>query len=214
MNRQSVLGLVGALLLLGRYRGLRRRDRIPSFPFRSALLIFEQDRRPGSTQVPFHVVGQQAEKNMRRHPLRRAMVNRSHPQLDPFQAAKGALYLRKTFVASYGRLGRKVLLRFAGANHVNSIQLRLLLDGLFPALPPQTALAYRVREVLAHLVVPQHLADLERNLRRPQGFLLPPCHLLADLGQPLLGGFQQLPPFAPRSSASSGLKQAISRSPG
>src|SRR5215831_17188816 len=102
---------------------------------------------------------------MRRHSPLGARVNRSHPQLDPFQAAKGALYLRATLVAPYCSLGREALLRLAGANHVNPIQLRLLLDGLFPTLPLETALVDRVLEVLAHLVLPEHLAHLEGNRR-------------------------------------------------
>src|SRR6201988_1595662 len=178
--RKSVLGLVGALLL-GRFRRLRWPDRIPSFPFLSPLLIFEQNRRPGSTQMPFHVVGQQAEKKMRRHPLRGAMVNRSHPQLNPFQAAKSALDFRETLVASHSRLRREALLRLAGANHVDPIQLRFLWDGLFSTLPLETPLADRVVEVLTHFVAPEHLAHLEGNLRRLQELLLPPRHLLADL---------------------------------
>lgn len=57
--------------------------------------------------MPFHVVGQQVQKNMRGHAILTAVTNRPLQQVDAFQSAENALHLRQAFVAAHRIFGRQ-----------------------------------------------------------------------------------------------------------
>src|SRR5205823_8303440 len=85
-----------ALLDLGGIRGLGRQNGIATLALLPPLFILEQQRRPSSAQMPLHVVGQHAQKNMRRDAILTAMPNRPHQQIDPLQTAERPFYFRRS----------------------------------------------------------------------------------------------------------------------
>lgn len=45
-----------------------------------------------TAEMALHVVGQHAQKNVRRHAILRAMPNRPHQKIDPLQTPKSPFY--------------------------------------------------------------------------------------------------------------------------
>src|SRR5208283_3842547 len=91
---------------------------------------------------------------MRGHPLLGAMPNGSHQQVDALQTTKRPLDFRQTLVAAHGVFRREALDGFAGAQHINSVQLPFLIDGLLAATASETPLADLTVQMLAHFVAP------------------------------------------------------------
>ena len=65
VQRQALRGL--ALRLLPAHRGRRRgrRDRVPRLTIGLERLVRKQERRPRLPEMPFHVVREEAEKDVR-----------------------------------------------------------------------------------------------------------------------------------------------------
>ena len=82
--------------------------------------------------------------------------------------------------------------RLARAKHVDPVQTRFGFNPLGVALIPQPGVVELPRDVLAHLVSPQHPSDLASELRRPQGRAGAPRRLACDPFQPRFGRGQQL----------------------
>src|SRR5438874_1236559 len=143
-----------ALLALCRGRGLRGQNRIATLALLLPLLIFEEQRRPGPAQMPLHVVSQHAQKNVRGHAILRAMPNRPHQQIHPFQTAESSLHFRQALVAPHRLFRRKPFGRLAGAHHINPIQFLFLLNRWHQTIPGKAALADFALKVLAHFVPP------------------------------------------------------------
>src|ERR1035437_6927666 len=100
---------------------------------------------------------------MRRHALFGAMPNRPHQQINPLQTAKRPLDFRQTLVTAPGVFRREALDGFAGAQHINPVQLRFPIDGILAATPSETSFADLTSEMLTHLIAPQDLADFQPN---------------------------------------------------
>src|ERR1700691_496547 len=103
---------------------------------------------------------------MRGHPRFGAMPNGPHQQVDALQTPKSALDFRQTLVTAHRVFRRETLDGFAGAQHINPIELRFLVDSSLPTAPLEAALADAAVEVLAHLVAAQHFPHPQSNLRR------------------------------------------------
>src|SRR5438105_4010396 len=145
-----------ALLALRGIRGLGRQNRIAALALLPPLLILEQQRRPGPAQMPFHIVGQHTQKNVRRHSILGAMSNRPHQQIDSLQTLKSSFHFRQALVAPHCLVRRKSFHRLAGAQHINPVQLLFLLDRFRTTIPGQAALADFARKVFAHFVLGQY----------------------------------------------------------
>ena len=87
------------ILCCGRARC--RQNRIAPSTVLGELLVLKQQRRPRAPQMPFHVVRQQAQENMRRHAILAAMPNRSDQQVHAFQGAESPLHLGQALVAAH-----------------------------------------------------------------------------------------------------------------
>ena len=62
------------------------------------LFIFEQQWRPGFTQVPLDVVGQHREQDVRAHALLEIVMDRPNFQVDALERAKGPFNTRQLLV--------------------------------------------------------------------------------------------------------------------
>src|SRR5437660_8884283 len=161
-----------------------------------ALLFLFQDTAPTEIYtLSLHdalpiLVGQHAQKNMRRDAILTAMPNRPHQQIDPLQTAESPFYFRQALVAAHRLFRRELLDRFARSQHINPIQLLFLLDRFRTTTPGETALADFAREVLAHFVASQHLPHLHANLHGRERLVFAPRHFFADLLQTLLRSLQ------------------------
>src|SRR5678816_1994033 len=68
--------------------------------------------------VPFQVVGEHAEKDMRAHAIGEPVIDRPHVQINGLDAAEGALDLAERFVAAYGCRIVQHVGRQAGAHYI------------------------------------------------------------------------------------------------
>src|SRR5208337_5165740 len=79
------------LLEARRLRSLGGCHGVASPPVLGQLLVLEQERLPHLPQVPLHVESQQAEQDVGSHPVRCAMVNRPHQEVNPFDTSERLL---------------------------------------------------------------------------------------------------------------------------
>ncbi len=142
------------------------------------------------------------------------MVDRTHQQVNPLQAAEQLLHDRQPLVRPHARLRRQPLGWLAGANHIDPVQQALLSNRLFIMRQCENIITNRQSDVLGHLVPPDHLTRLHADLRSRPRRLGPQRHVAGQLRQVLLRRGQRRSRFCRRFSANSGLKQAINRSPG
>ena len=182
-----------------RGRRLRRGHGISLQAIPIQLLVFKQQRPPSPTQVPFHVVRQHTYQDMIAYIWIQAMVDRTHQQVNPLQAAEQLLHQRQPFVRPHARLRRQPLGWLAGANHIDPVQQTLLLDRFFITRPRENTITNRQSDVLGHLVPPDHPTRLHADLRSRQRRLGPQRHAAGQLRQVLLRRGQQplalLPPL-------------------
>ena len=71
-----------------RFRWFRRTYRISTLALLWQLLVFEQDGRQSLAHMPFHIVGQHAQKDVRRYTIFGAVANRSNQEIYPFQTSE------------------------------------------------------------------------------------------------------------------------------
>ncbi len=82
---------VRLLLEAHRLRGSGGRYRIAALPVHDQLLILKQQRFPCPPQVPLDVGGQEAQQNVRPYSVGRAVMNRPHHEIDPFETPERLL---------------------------------------------------------------------------------------------------------------------------
>ena len=97
------------LLLPHRVRWLGRSHGITDRAIAVQLLILEQQRSPGPTEVPFHVVRQDTDQDMRTHPRLQPVMDRPHQQVDPLQAPERLLHQRQPLVRPHAVGGRQTI---------------------------------------------------------------------------------------------------------
>ncbi len=146
--REALQRLSRAVLALALLRPHRRahRPRLPFLP----VLVQEQQRRQPLPHVPFQVVRQHADQQVRPHPPLLPVEHRPHRQ-QRLQRPEGPLHPRQALVRPH-RLGvPQLLLLQARADHVDPVQTLLRPDRLL--LPPGAErlrlLVERPLEVLA-----------------------------------------------------------------
>jgi hypothetical protein len=101
-------------------------------------------------------------------------------------------------VGAHDRLGADPLLGFGGADHVDPVEQRFLIDLRLMALIAEAGVGDLQGEVLGHLALVDHPAGTFADLPRGGAFELAALafdHLL-DLGQVVLGALEQLLAFA------------------
>src|SRR5437660_9255168 len=77
------------------------------------------------THVPFQVIGQHAEKDMRTHPIGQPVMHRPDLEIDRLDAAEGTLHQGEGFVAAHGRRVVERLGGQAGAYDIDAVGRRL-----------------------------------------------------------------------------------------
>ena len=173
LDRQTARRRACLLLEPRRLRGLGWRHRVAMAPVLGQFLVLEQERLPRLAQVPLHGVGQQAQQDVRPHPVGRAVVNRPHQQIDPLQTPERLLHQGQSLVRPHPVGRRQPLGRLAGPDHIDPIQKLFVFDRVFLAGPPQMAVANRQNKMFGHLVMVDDLArphaDRGRRLRGPAG---------------------------------------------
>src|SRR6266545_3370109 len=154
------------------------------------VLVGEGEFGEGGTQVPGEVAGEHADQHVAADPVGEVVVDGSQVQVVGLGDAEVPFHVLEVLVGG-DRPGRvEDVLPDAGADHIDPVQGGLGGDlGLVPAVA-EVAGADVEDEVLAHLMLVDHLAGPDPDLVR---VLQPPrAHGPADLGQLGLGGGQQL----------------------
>ena len=92
MYRQAIFGQSCGLLGDGGWGALRLRHHAFSQGFGSVPVgIIEQHGRQTLPHMPFEIIGQHAEEDVRPHPVRQPVMDGPDLQIDGFDAAKGPL---------------------------------------------------------------------------------------------------------------------------
>jgi hypothetical protein len=81
----------------------------------------EQKGRQRLTQVPFDMVGEHAQKNMRANTVGAPVPNRADFQIHSLHRTEGAFYSREVFVCLYRIRGAEFGCRHAGADDIDDI---------------------------------------------------------------------------------------------
>ncbi|EXI77322.1 MAG: hypothetical protein AW12_03119 [Candidatus Accumulibacter sp. BA-94] len=125
MQRRTVVGASGGILDLCVGRSLGRGDR-GRFLGRRRVdeLILEEHRFQTAAHMPFNVIGEHAQEDLRPHPLGAVVEDGSPLQIDHLDRTEGALDLRQAFVSGDRGIGRQLVGREAGANHIQPIERR------------------------------------------------------------------------------------------
>ena len=126
--------------------------------------VGEHQLAPGLAHVPFDVVGEHAQEDVRAHPVGLAVVDRAHLQVDRLERAKRPLDVGQRLVVAHA-VGRIHLRRAQrGADDVDAVQRCLGGDGLELARTGERVLPDRQLEVLGHLVLVDDLAHAQADL--------------------------------------------------
>lgn len=150
----------------GALRFGQNRGMLGSSGFR--IIIVKKDGCQGSAHMPFHIVGQHAQKNMRSHPASEAVMNGADLKIDALVASKGLLNMREIFVGGNHILGTECLRRNIGAHHVDPVKRCLLDDAFLIAPVGKTILFYVEMKVLADLVAIDRLPDPHSDISSGQ----------------------------------------------
>ena len=124
-ERFAVCG-VGAFaggLALRRRRGLGLGHRRGALRVaRGRIVLVEQHRGQAPAHVPFQIVGQHAEQDVRAHPRRGPMEHRTQLEIDGLQRAEGVLHAAETFVGAHRGGGIGLRGRQVGADHIDAVE--------------------------------------------------------------------------------------------
>src|SRR5262245_5226150 len=124
--------------------------------------------------MPLDVVSEHAEEDMSPYSIRQPMVDRPDLEIDRLQAPKRSLDLREILVGSHRGFSGKSRSGHRRANHVQAVKRGFLGDLLFVTVIGEAPLFDLEDEVLADLVVVDHLADAKPDLGlSPQRIPLP-----------------------------------------
>lgn len=152
VDRETVGSNVGTFFDLGRSRSFGGVNRISVLASMREVFVVEQQRRQIAAHVPFDIVGQHTEQNMGTHMVLSAVVNRANPQIDPLEAAEGALDLGQALIAPHRVLGRATAFGLAGAHDINAVHLSFPANRFLSPGPAEEAIGDGQGEVLTHLV--------------------------------------------------------------
>ena len=97
-------------------------------------------------------------KDVSADPILQMVVNGSDLQIDTLTAAEGPFGDGQPLVGSHRLFGIHLLAGQVGANHIDPVQCRLLLDALLPALVGEGLLADLQDKMLAHFVAVEDFA--------------------------------------------------------
>jgi len=141
------------------------------------------------------------------------MVDRSDLDIDRLEAAERAVRIRQAFVGVHDRRTAEHLCCDVGTHHVDAIERGPVVDWLAPAFDDKIGIGDGDVEVLGHLVMINDLADGDADG-------IATAHLLGRRTRAwILRCFSSVATKSSRrlrasSSASNGLRQTTSRSPG
>jgi hypothetical protein len=124
------------------------------------------------------------------------MMDRAHLEVDRLERAEGVLDLGQALVGEHGRRGVQRLGRHAGAQHIETVECRLLGDSTLVAGEAEAVVVDGEREVLGHLASPQHGADLEADRRLAVEWAALALDRGLDPREIPLGGGQEILPLA------------------
>src|SRR5712691_2088769 len=173
VHRQAVGSLAQGLFPPDRSRRLRGSHGIALVTVVPPVLILEEDWRPSLPHMPLQVVGERAQEDVGADAIGNPVIDGPDLEIDPLQAAEGALHLGKSLVVPDRVFCRETFLRLAGPHDVDPIQDLLEANGFLTARPPERVLFDGPVEVLSHLEATDHSPDLDPDLILAQGSLRP-----------------------------------------
>src|ERR1700745_476645 len=124
----------------------------------------EQQRRQSVSQMPLDVVGKHAQENMGAHSFWGPVADWPDFEIDGLQTAEGALHPRQILVGLDGLVGVEIGGRDIGANDIDAVETRLVLDLLGAPPEGQMAISDLDCEVLGHFLLVDHGADRQTDL--------------------------------------------------
>ena len=175
LDWQPVRRLV-RLFLQGRApRGVRWQHWVATLTVSGQFLALQQQRFPSPPQVPFHVEGQRRTQDVRPHSVGRAVVNRTHQEIDALETSERLFHQGQTPVSPHAVGSRQPFGRLTGPDHIDPIQKLFFLDCGFIPCPRQVAVTDRQSKMFSHFVMVDNFADphadIGRRLRLPAGRL-------------------------------------------
>ena len=189
VHRQLVRRLFRTRLVLGCRRCHSRLHRIAALlPSRSPVVVFKQQGSKAAAQMPFNMIGQQAQEQMPPQVGRCPDMERSHLEVR-FQAAESPFDAGEVLVAGNDVVGRDVMLRQVGANDVDPVQLLFRFNLVKIALPSQAVVRHLDLEMFLNLLAVGLPAQSMLNLLTPPQAA--PVHCRGNVGEDALGGQQQ-----------------------
>ncbi len=110
--------------------------------------IVIEHRSETLSHVPLDIIGEHAQADMCAHARGSPMEDRSNLQVDGLDAADGAFNLSEAFVGSHTGAVIESFDREAGADHIDAIETRLVIDLIELACKGEIAIGDGEREVL------------------------------------------------------------------
>ena len=129
------------------------------------LLVLEEQWRPGGAEVPFEVVGEQAEEGVGADAVFAAVADRADLELGALEGAEGAFGVGELLVGADDLGSGERVVGEVGAQDVEAVQGRLLLDLLLFAAVLEAVVGDLLRDPE---VVPLDRLDLSRHLRESE----------------------------------------------
>src|SRR5215475_6850801 len=118
VNGEAIGRQAQAFFLLHGAGGLGGRDRIAPPTRALEFLILKQQWSKRLPHVPLHVVSQHTDQNVGTDAVLVPMTDRTHQEVEPFQAAKGLFHPRQIFIAAHRIRGRETFWGFTRPDHV------------------------------------------------------------------------------------------------
>ena len=160
VEREAVLREPGRLLALRLRRWLGLCHGIAAGPRRREVVLGVHERRERPAHVPFDVVGEHAQEDVRLHAVRGAVVDGPYEDVHPLEGAEGLLDIAERLVCSDHVRGGQPVRRLARADDVDAVKR------LFPPyrvfVPGEGEVPVRDldRKVIGHLVTGDAAPDL------------------------------------------------------
>src|SRR5262245_20812787 len=114
--------------------------------------------------MPFDVIGEHAQEDMRAHAARIPVADRANLEIDGLHRAEGPVDPGEVLVGVYGMIAGQRLPRYAGANDIDAIEPGLGGDLFDLARPAEVAVANVEGEVLGHLLGIDDFTDRKPDL--------------------------------------------------
>src|SRR5246127_3379788 len=163
--------------------------------------------------MPFQVVGEHAKKHVGPHAIGQPVIDWSDLEIDRLDAAEGTLDQAEGFVAAHGGGVVESGGGQAGAHDVEAVECRLHGDFIGLSSKAEAGVRNVEGEVLGHLVLVEHGADLEADFsfaaQRPAR-----ATAVAMRARSRSVAASRSSRLRARSAARARLRQTMSRSPG